>query len=570
MFSFLNLDPMLAIDLVLELVIFGSYCILSVIVFQLYLKNAKNVKSCQVTAVVILTAMFLMFCAFTHVAKLWGGQGSRPLTFVCAAVSSATAVVTINLRTNVDEMLTKRFRAVKIVKDEAIVDLMKVYHLNVQVVNRTIVAGTIHGVPIPNPMPCSEDIASGKIIHVSGAMYRIMHKISSKIDLDRDIERDNNNNNSNSFAVFGIDVTEEHKNQELVKQTNRKQLALCLSTAHEIRTPLTSVMFLSKNVQNSNSDELAAHLEMLKLVAANMMEAGRFLGGYTLIPTPSNMDTREVFERMSKLSRYMHSHDVQCEFHVDDSVPQLVISDVEWFWHMFLNFILASLKHTSTGYVKSKCSATERSGITYLTLSVADSGIGIANEDPSQLFEMFANSQNADQDNKGVGLYTVKKKVEILKGFCSAVANTDPSVQGGSVFQATFPVSDIRDGERPRVLTSGTSHLKKILVVDDISTVIAVMQRALQDHHVDVAYNGKDALGLMLQQEYDIVFMDLSMPIMGGLEATMIFREKELFLNRENKQVIVMMSATEIDRPDIFDRKLPKPIDHNVLKSLVC
>lgn len=115
---------MVSVEDAMEIVIFVSYCILSVIVFQLYIKNAKNLHGVQVTSVVILTAMFLMFCALTHLSKLWGGGGHRTLTFICAAVSSATALVTINLRPAVDQMLTNRFRAVQLVKDETILDLM--------------------------------------------------------------------------------------------------------------------------------------------------------------------------------------------------------------------------------------------------------------------------------------------------------------------------------------------------------------------------------------------------------------------------------------------------------------
>ena len=565
---------MVSVEDTMGIVIFVSYCILSLIVFHLFVKNATNLHGFQVTSVVILTGMFLMFCALTHISNLWGGSGHRILTFICAAVSAATAVVTINLRSDIDQMLTNRFRAVQLVKDETILDLMRGYNLNVNVANNTIVSGTVNGNRISHPRHLSilnDEIKTGSVIDLDNSKFRIIHKLESDINLHHIQPECERGEALCSFSLFGVDITEEFRNQKLVKMNNQKQLALCLSTAHNIRTPLTSVSFLAKSLRRNPADvdvldELSAHIELLNLVATNMMEAGRLLAGYKLIPTNSVVDVRRVFARMKRLSQYIHTDKVKCSFRVEKSVPELCVSDEEWFWHMFLIFVTTALKYTPSGYVKSTCSAEKKRKTTFLTLRVVDSGIGITGEDSSQLFEMFVDLKTHADSNKGVGLYTVKKKVGILGGFCSIVPNKDCN---GSVFQATFPVSDV-DGETSITSCEEDSNpIKSILVVDDTSTIIIVMQRALWEHHVDVAHNGKEALDLMLQKEYDYVFMDLSMPIMGGIEATLKFREKEQYLDRENKQRIVMMSATEIDRPDIFDMKLPKPIDHALLNSIL-
>lgn len=439
-------------------------------------------------------------------------------------------------------------------------------------------SGTVNGDRILHPRRVSilnEEINTGSVIDLDNSKFRIIHKIESNINLDPSQVECERGEVLSSYSLFGVDITEEFRNQELVKVNNQKQLTLCLSTAHDIRTPLTSVNFLTKSLRAKSADvklldELSAHVELLNLVARNMMEAGRLLGGHTLIPTHSTMDVRRIFARMRLLSQYIHTDKVECSFRVEEGVPKLCISDEAWFWHMFLIFVTTALKYTSSGYVKSTCSAAKKKKTTFLTLRVVDSGIGITGEDSSQLFEMFVDSKTHEDSNKGVGLYTVKKKVGILGGFCSIVPNNEAN---GSVFEATFPVSENSDdGERQSRVAScpgDVNPVKSVLVVDDTSTIIIVMQRALREHHVDVAHNGKEALDLMLQKEYDYVFMDLSMPIMGGIEATLKFRENELSLDRENKQCIVMMSATEIDRPDIFDMKLPKPIDLTLLNSLL-
>lgn len=203
-----------------------------------------------------------------------------------------------------------------------------------------------------------------------------------------------------------------------------------------------------------------------------------------------------------------------------------------------------AFKYTSSGYVRSNCSATTKNGAIFVTFAVTDSGIGISEED---LFEMFVDLKTHPESNKGFGLYMVKKGIGILGSFCSVVPNTDNTVEGGSIFLATFPEGeDNLEYERDIRCSKSFNLVKSVLVVDDTSTIVLVMKRALQeDHHVDVAYNGKEALGLMLQKEYDYVFMDIiSMPLMGGLEAASEFREQEESLQRGNKQTLVILPTS--------------------------
>jgi len=550
----------------LESIIFFSYCILSTIVFQLYVKNARNVRSLQVTSVVVLTAMFLMFCALTHLSHIWGGMGHDVLTIICTVVSSATAVVTLKLRSSFDEMLTNRFRAVKLMEDDTILDLVNGYNLNINVLNKTIVSGTVNGTKIlrPKHLPFDGEITTGDVVDVTGLKFRIIHKIQSNIGLDKDIE---DSDNDVAFLLLGVDVTEEYNSQQLVKETSEKLLALCLSTAHEIRTPLTSVLVSTKLLRRETAsylvDDMYAHLELLSLVASNMIEVGRIMGGHKLIPSFSKINLRDMFSRMKLLSQYIHDDNVECSCEVDDTVPEIFSSDEKWVWQIFLGFMATAFKYTSSGYVKAHCSAST----SFVTIRVTDSGMGFTEEDRDRLFELYVDPKTHSESNNGAGLYTTKKKLDCLGGFCSITPNTDTT---GSIFEATFPVTTDDDFEEERsVRLFSRNSVKTILVVDDTSSILLVMKRALRGHQVDVAYNGEVALKLMLEKEYDFVFMDLSMPLMGGLEATTKFRAQEGLLEREIKQVIIMMSATEIDRPDIFDMKLSKPIDQTVLQTLI-
>lgn len=567
------------VALITEVVIFVSYSILSLIVFELYTKSFRNSAiNYRVICLVILTSMFLMLCALTHINSVWGGGGDQTFRYLCAVASAATAVVALNLRGDVHETLTNRFRAVKLVKDETILDLMKGYHLRINVEKGLVVKGTIDNVSMTHPrrLRLSGEIKKGDVVDADGRKFRIIHKIYENMSLvdNNDIEAQERRD----YSLFGVDVTEECKNRDLLEKSNSKKLALCLSTAHDIRTPLTSISYLSstfKEISLTDEDsrkrmeEFNTHVELLNLLATQLMDAGRILGGYSLIPTQGMIDIRSMFKKLETISPYMHEDAIKFHLKVDEGVPPRIVSDEQWVWQILLNFVTNAFKYTQSGDVWVECSVhTDREETHQLTIRVSDTGIGVSERDRKRLFDMFVDIQTHEYGNKGVGLFTVDTKVKALEGRCSM----EPNEHGGSTFRATFPVlTELPEaGEREGRMSSCIDDRQKtFLVVDDTDSILRVMQRSLREHRVDVARNGGEALHMMLKKDYDIVFMDLSMPVMDGVQCVTAFREHEDLSVSGERLFVVMMSATGIDRPDLFDDKLPKPLDMKALKRMV-
>lgn len=558
------------LETTVEIVIFVSYCILSCIVFEVFLRNLKNLNEFKIIALVILTSIFLILCAFTHLHKVWGGKGHDALLYMSAIVSGSTAVVAINLRPSMSRLLANRFMAAKLIKDETILHLMKWYNLNVDIEDGVVTRGIINGGTVSHPRRMSFDgtLGNGSVVGIHGKKFRVIHKIFKSLSLDdKDVEEAQKN-----YTLYGVDITDEYNNDEIIKTSNQERLTLCISTAHDIKTPLTSVSYLANQVRVDSQEttliveELLSHLEILNLVATQMMDVGRLLGGHTLLPNYAILNVREVFRRVEKITEYIHDADIECQFQVDINVPEACITDPEWFWHIFLNFMTNALKYTSSGYIRSACSANKSpTGRISITLCVEDTGIGISEDDRPHVFDMFVGIGGHSHGSKGVGLYTVKNKLNSLGGTCSV----KPNEGGGSIFEAGFPVLDALPGKKDRVVSLDKDRTKEFLVVDDTESILRVMKHSLMRHNVDTARNGEEGLEMMLEKEYSVVFMDLSMPVLDGIGAVTKFRELEESLGRRKKQVILMMSATEIDRPDLFDDKFPKPLNMAKLKSVV-
>ena len=573
---------MKTVDLFAEGLIFISYCILSIAVFEIFIKNFNEFKNIQVVSLVILTSMFLMLCALTHLSHIWGEQGHRELTYFCAIVSFITALVTLNMRPTINEALTNRFRAVHLVKDETILDLMSGYNLNIDVKNGTVLSATINGVRLLHPGRISfpEGVQVGNIVTVNENKYRIIHKIYSHINLNR--VSVNYRHSLQDYRMFGIDVTSEIKLSDVVKDNNEKRLALCLSTAHEIRTPLSFIYYVNDHIyRNTNEDgllhfsreqinEFSYNLELLSLTATQLMDAGRILGGYELHATYSEVNIRKLFKRLEGLSLFLNPYStIKTEFTVESRVPETFITDDEWLWQMMVNFVTNAFKYTSEGYIKIICTTdhnTMKNGTFDLIIKVIDTGIGISPNDIEKVFEMFVDiNKDTHNNSKGIGLYTVKRKVQTLGGNCKVYENPESN---GTIFEIKFPV---RQSVMKLSVMDVDVHFEKktFLIVEDSNTIIRLLKKTLEGHNIEIAHNGKEALEKMLKKEYDLVFMDLCMPVMGGIEATEMFREKEESLNRTNRQRIAMMSATEIDRPDLFTEKFSKPLKMITLRSLV-
>ena len=125
------------------------------------------------------------------------------------------------------------------------------------------------------------------------------------------------------------------------------------------------------------------------------------------------------------------------------------------------------------------------------------------------------------------------------------------------MFEVVIPV---KTSEIPKNDVDATLQRKKCLIVDDTPSIRKMMTRLLKHHHVETSRNGGHGLDMMKQKMYDIVLMDMFMPVMDGLECTKRFREWES-VNRNKRQLIYSMSANQDDADESFDGSLPKPID---------
>jgi CheY-like chemotaxis protein len=271
---------------------------------------------------------------------------------------------------------------------------------------------------------------------------------------------------------------------------------------------------------------------------------------------------------------------------IDPALPVMLEGDEARVRQILLNLLSNAVKYTDEGFIKFAVSG-DRTGadMINLTFRVTDSGIGIKREDIAKLFGNFVRvdqRRNMGVEGSGLGLI-------IARSLCRAMGG-DISVESeygrGSIFSAIItqmisddrPIGDIggKINASPksadvRFITPGT----RVLIVDDIATNLMVIKGLLAPYEMSVStcLNGKEAIGLIEREPFDIVFMDHMMPEMNGVEATHAIRalDGEYF----KKVPIIALTANAISgMRDMFLQNgfsdyLAKPIEIPKLNEIM-
>ncbi|WP_156873842.1 ATP-binding protein [Perlucidibaca piscinae] len=318
--------------------------------------------------------------------------------------------------------------------------------------------------------------------------------------------------------------------------------------SHEIRTPLVSLIGFARLLERTPLNERQHdHVNDLKQSAEHLlamlndmldlskMEAGRL----TLDATPVSL--REVVSQtLGMLQPLIGDKPVTLHQHVSDSIPRSMLGDPMRLKQIMTNLISNAIKFTPSGEVNVSLDVTRQDAISAdLVLIVRDSGIGIPRHLQESLFDAFEQADTSTSrrfGGTGLGLTITRQLVELMGGRI-----TVESQQGlGSTFtvrwqmrkdpfESLAPITDSAPLTLPIRQIPMLDPPLQVLVVDDHPANLKLMQTWLGDIGIiTVAVdNGPEAIHRASQQPFDLVFMDIQMPGMSGLEAAQAIRANE-------------------------------------------
>nr|WP_321257546.1 response regulator [uncultured Pseudodesulfovibrio sp.] len=328
---------------------------------------------------------------------------------------------------------------------------------------------------------------------------------------------------------------------------NRAKTSFLATVSHELRTPMNGVLGMTELLLMSDID--AQYRENVQLIRESSMSLLSVLNqiiDYSKIEA-SSLPVREMDFRLEDmvsglLSQYKRTSKIKgvtLEYSISPDVPGWIRGDTTKIRQILGNLINNAVKFTSSGQVMVDVSppsngdetfATDRDVDLAVQVLVQDTGIGIPAEKLDDIFESFNQAEDHLRHatgGLGLGLAIVSRLVSVLGGVikCSSVEGK------GSIFSVILPFKRSRyeDQAPSATVLSDQSPLKgaNVLVAEDDLVNQRYIVRLLQKMGCNVllAENGAQAVDVLKEQAFDIVFMDVEMPVMNGIEATRLIRK---------------------------------------------
>lgn len=347
-------------------------------------------------------------------------------------------------------------------------------------------------------------------------------------------------------GIFGVvrDVTvERHATEELVRARDRAHSAaeakanFLATMSHEIRTPMTGVLgmidLLMKQPDNAERerylDMLKTSADLLMAVLDDILDFSKIDSGQILLEQRDFLADRLLEESANLFERRATEKGLQLLFDYEGpSVP--VRGDANRLRQVLANLLSNAIKFTDRGKIVVRMEATPDSDRTQLRIEVVDTGIGIAEQQHSHLFDPFVQadpSTSRRYGGTGLGLAICRRLVEAMGG----VISVHSSEGEGATFRIDLCLPTGLIDSEPHSLRrisapSCQNAGLRILVAEDNPVnqmLIGAMLRA-DGHSVTAVENGRLAVDLANRQAFDVIVMDMQMPVMDGLAATRAIR----------------------------------------------
>ena len=323
---------------------------------------------------------------------------------------------------------------------------------------------------------------------------------------------------------------------EAVRLSRAKESFLSVMS-HEMRTPLNAVIGMSRILSDEehlpNQQE---HLDILGFSAQNLLTLINDVLDFTKIETgnmilessPVNLE-QLLHHTIQSLKPKANEQGIRLFYEIASGLPVYVYADQTRLYQILMNLAGNAVKFTAAGYVKVSLQLLEETDtLVKIGFAVSDTGIGIAKEKLETIFDAYTQA-GSDITRKyggtGLGLAITKKLIDLYDS--KIEVESEPEIGTTFSFGITFKKAAL---SAPEVFSSENEKALNgcVLVVDDSSVNRLVAAKILQKWGLkaDFAENGAEAVEKIEINQYNLVLMDIHMPVMTGLEAAALIRAK--------------------------------------------
>ncbi len=381
--------------------------------------------------------------------------------------------------------------------------------------------------------------------------------------------------------------------RELAVKADETKSNFLAVMSHELRTPMNGVLGMAQLLktqltteeQHYYCDVILDSGQALVNLLSNILDFSKIEAGKLVVKKEFVNLEAVIAENMRLFSGSALAKNIQLSYRVDTDVNSELLGDYTLLGQIFSNLIGNAIKFTESGAIEVRVSVElDEGACQQIRFDVKDTGIGIPEDSLPFLFDSFHqvdNSSTRKFRGTGLGLSIVKNVAEVLGGSISVTSEEGK----GSVFTILLTFDKLEPTSKEVILTP---HIKKLVVEDTLTQnfsgkcillveddpvnrqVARAGLKSLQAE-IQIAENGQIAVQMAGERKYDLIIMDLLMPVMEGFEATTLIRKEGA--NQDTPILAMSAKSFEADRTRCFEvgmnDYLSKPININLFQEKV-
>lgn len=380
-------------------------------------------------------------------------------------------------------------------------------------------------------------------------------------------------------------------------QANKMKSEFLANMSHEIRTPINAIMGMNELIiRESKEKSTVEYANNVKIASESLLGIINDILDFSKIES-GKMELLETEYVLPELVRDVammmevkaKEKNLRLEVEVAENLPTKLHGDSNKLRQVMINLLNNSVKYTKQGYIRLTLTGDMDQGSLLLRMAIADSGIGIKEEDIDKLFQKFTRvdqSKNRSVEGTGLGLAITASMVEMMNG----TTEVDSEYGKGSQFTVIVPqrvVDETEIGKDYDWHTYGQTDKKvekveafvapdaKVLVIDDNAMNLAVIKGLLKKTQMQVTTgkSGFELLEKVQEEHFNIIFLDHMMPEMDGIETLKKFQKLEEHKCKETPVIALTANAIKGAENEYlqagFDGYLSKPVELQQLRDVL-